>query len=319
MNLTLLCAGAVRCATSTSRNAARFATRSRLPQAALVAAALVLTTACSTVGATHDRHERIWHERIAGRVASVEVFDRTSGVQLPVYEHAGRRWVAGTPGHRYAVVVRNVTAERVLAVLAVDGVNAVTGATAAWDQNGYVFAPWQRWEIRGWRKSQERIAAFEFTALPDSYAARTGRPAHVGVIGVALFRERPPRVALPQAPLHAPRGEAAGASPEARSRADAASEPSASQTEANGARELGESRASRAAEKLGTGHGRSETSIVGTTEFERASAQPDQVVTIYYDSYANLVALGVIAPRTPVPAHPQPFPGSVGFVPDPPR
>ena len=34
-----------------------------------------------------------------------------------------------------------------------------------------------------------QTAAFYFTDLADSYAARTGRPDNVGVIGVALFRE----------------------------------------------------------------------------------------------------------------------------------
>ena len=47
-----------------------------------------------------------------------------------------------------------------------------------------------RVDIAGWRKNLARTAAFYFTELPDSYAARTGRPDHVGVIGVAVFRER---------------------------------------------------------------------------------------------------------------------------------
>ena len=34
------------------------------------------------------------------------------------------------------------------------------------------------------------VAAFTFTDSPNSYAERTGRPANVGVIGVAVFRER---------------------------------------------------------------------------------------------------------------------------------
>ena len=65
--------------------------------------------------------------------------------------------------------------------------------------------------------------------------------------------------------------------------------------------------------RLGTGHGRSETSVVTYTEFERATAVPDEVITIYYDSYRNLVAQGVI--RAPSLARPDPFPGR--FVPDP--
>jgi hypothetical protein len=70
-------------------------------------------------------------------------------------------------------------------------------------------------------------------------------------------------------------------------------------------------------QRLGTGHGRSESSYVTYTDFERARATPDEIVTIHYDSHANLVALGVIPSPQP---RPNPFPGSqLGFVPDPPR
>ncbi len=71
-----------------------------------------------------------------------------------------------------------------------DGVNVITGKTASPSQSGYVLDPWGLVDIDGWRKSMDQVAAFYFTALPDSYAARTGRPDNVGVIGVALFRER---------------------------------------------------------------------------------------------------------------------------------
>jgi hypothetical protein len=64
---------------------------------------------------------------------------------------------------------------------------------------------------------------------------------------------------------------------------------------------------------LGTGHGASENSPVRYTNFERASATPDEIITIHYDSYRNLLALGVI--KAPAIARPTPFPGQ--FVPDP--
>jgi hypothetical protein len=75
-------------------------------------------------------------------------------------------------------------------VLSVDGVNVLTGQTAATLQSGYVIDGGQSYAINGWRKSMEDVAQFVFTALPDSYAARTGRPGNVGVIGVAVYRER---------------------------------------------------------------------------------------------------------------------------------
>jgi hypothetical protein len=250
-----------------------------------------------------------------GALAEVEVLDRDTNTLLPIHWHNGQRYIAGEPGRRYAVVVRNRSGGRVLALVSVDGINAVTGETAAWDQGGYVFSPGQRWEVRGWRKSQDRIAAFEFTRLADSYAARTGRPDHVGVIGVALFREAPRPV--PPSPALSLRKQDSGVADSAvgaGANAERAQAPAAPSAEAAApARE-----ARRDAQRLGTGHGASEWSQVGTTQFERAQARPDEVITIRYDSRQNLMALGVI-PRPPRPLpQPDPFPGQLGFVPDPP-
>jgi len=128
--------------------------------------------------------------------ASIEIVDRTEGRVLPMYWHQGRRYVVGKPGNEYTIRVRNGGSGRVLAVMSVDGVNVITGDTASPQQSGYVLAPYESADIAGWRKSMARTAAFYFTALPDSYAARTGRPDNVGVIGVAVFRERARPIAL---------------------------------------------------------------------------------------------------------------------------
>ena len=145
------------------------------------------------------------------------IVDRDSGAVLKPHFYRGEYWVAGTPGARYAIEIRNRLGERLLAVTSVDGVNVVSGATAAWDQAGYVFGPGERYQITGWRKSDARVAAFTFTDSSNSYAERTGRPANVGVIGVAIFRERPAAAPLRAAddPLQAP----GSASPAARPKA----------------------------------------------------------------------------------------------------
>jgi hypothetical protein len=245
----------------------------------------------------------------------VEVVDRASGERLPVYWHEGQRWIAGTPGHRYAIALRNQSGGRILAVIAVDGVNALSGETASWDQTGYVLGPRSAAEITGWRKSRERVAAFEFTALEDSYAARTGRPENVGVIGVAVFRERP-RVVLAPPPIARfdERGATANESKPPAGAADA--ERSRADQGATGA--LARRAEQAPPSRLGTAHGRSETSPVTVTDFERARSQPDEVFIVRYDSRENLIATGVI--RRPFAGAPDAFPGSMsGFVPDPPR
>ncbi|GAB2509206.1 hypothetical protein [Lysobacter humi (ex Lee et al. 2017)] len=236
----------------------------------------------------------------AGRV-EMSVVDRDEGDVLPEYRHRGQTWVPGTPGHRYAVRLTNRSPERVLVVLSVDGVNAVSGQTADPSQAGYVLEPWQTTEVAGWRKSMRDVAQFYFSDFGDSYATRTGRPRNVGVIGIAVFDEArripPPRVYSPAAPERMEDGVVG----------DAASAPSAP------------AMARSRAQELGTGHGYREYSPVGQTGFRRAGA-PVQVTEIRYDDGHALAARG-IAPRLDrydrYEREPRAFPR--GFVPDPPR
>lgn len=234
----------------------------------------------------------------------MDVVDRDSGQWLPEYRHRGDTWIAGAPGHRYAVRLTNNSGERVLVVLSIDGVNAVTGQDAHPAQAGYVLAPWQSTEVAGWRKSLEDVAQFVFTDLPDSYAARTGRPDNVGVIGIAVFREaRPVVYEMPAPPpIAGARREARAAAPSAPA---AAAESAASDAVAQ--------------QRIGTGHGQREWSPVGRTEFVRASRHPSQVSELRYDDIDRLAALGIVPRHGPRYGYdaPRAFPG--GFVPDPPR
>jgi hypothetical protein len=248
----------------------------------------------------------------SGQLVDVQIVDRARNTALAEYRHRGSIYVAGRPGERYAVRLTNRSGERVLVVLSVDGVNAVSGQTATPAQTGYVLSPWQSADITGWRKSDAEAAAFYFTALPDSYAARTERPHNVGVIGVAVFRERMP-LPRPQpfepVPYSGGRDDGA-ARQESERRMGNNGSADGSLASASPSRERDSSVASRS-DKLGTGHGEREHSPIDRTSFERATSQPAEIVQVRYDSHANLVASGVIAPQR---ALPDPFPG---FVPDP--
>lgn len=242
----------------------------------------------------------------------VDLVDRDSGAVLPEYTHPQGIFVPGEPGRRYSVRLHNRSGERVLVVLSVDGVNAVTGDTADPSQAGYVLGPWETADILGWRKTLDDIAQFYFTALPDSYAARTGRPHNVGVIGIAVFGERPLVHARPD-PL--PRPPWARPGPYQRQAAEATAPAAAdeSMADASAARDTG------SAERIGTGHGAREWSPTRHTAFVRASRRPMQVTELRYESPQALVAMGIL-PRWPAYRHgadaPRAFPGS--FVPDPP-
>src|SRR5438105_1216705 len=71
-------------------------------------------------------------------LVQVDVYDRADRSTLPVYAKDGRRYIVGTPGHEYALRIRNRTAARVLVVTSVDGVDVISGDTAAPSQSGYV-------------------------------------------------------------------------------------------------------------------------------------------------------------------------------------
>ena len=242
-------------------------------------------------------------------LVALSVIDRDTGESLTVYRKDGVAYVAGRPGARYALRLQSQAGGRVLAVVSVDGINVIGGQTAAWNQTGYVLRAGQHYDVTGWRKSDDEVAAFEFAALGESYAARTGRPEHVGVLGVAVFMEKaepppvavaPPEVRIAPAPMAAP-------APAARSalrsvpdviRAESATVP---------------------AERLGTAHGERETDHIRNVEFERMTPQPQLVLRIEYDSRENLVAAGVI----PTPSRygrADPFPANAPqrYVPDPP-
>ncbi len=274
----------------------------------LAAASALALTACATPATA------------IGSMVDVNVTDRVTGETLPMYWHDGRWWVPGKPGNRYAVTLTNRSGGRTLTVISVDGVNVVSGETAAHDQTGYVLNHGQHAQITGWRKNLARVAAFEFTALPNSYAARTGRPDNVGVIGVAVFREKvryvpPPEPVSP--PLSRSKSEAGQDSARGGVAAQAPSSPSASNEASADARA---ERRDQQQQRLGTAHGRSEYAPTQHVAFERAQSTPDEKIMIHYDSRDNLIAMGAI----PQPRHrnhraPDPFPGTVGFVPDPPR
>ena len=285
----------------------------------------------------------------------VQIYDRTEGRLLPTYQFEGRTYVVGRPGNEYSISLRNRSGERLMAVTSVDGVNIVTGQTASPAQSGYVLSPWQTADISGWRKNLNNVAAFYFTDHGDSYASRTGRPNDVGVIGVAVYRERrvqppipyePYRESRPYGPSHeygyrsgpaesaasgAAQGRDAAAAPPPPAPASPAARPDSysNAPSAQSSADAGHARADpgsslRREKSLGTGHGRIEDSRTRYTDFQRASSSPDHVITIYYDTYNNLLAMGVpvwrddhrYGYRKPAP---RPFPRdpTLGFVPDP--
>jgi hypothetical protein len=260
--------------------------------------------------------------RGSGYRPQYEVEVVVNGVPLREYLHEGDNFVEGRAGDRYALRVRNNTGRRVEVVATVDGLDVVDGKTGGFSKRGYVIAPWQTYDIEGFRLDMGRVAAFRFGSVADSYAARKGDARNVGVIGVAFFAERqivrrpPPPPVRPDYPDYddwrwgtrggAGRAEQAPAAKSAPGDAGsgsfgAADKPTALPAPAceamanrGYARDDSWAAPPRSRPGLGTEFGESRHSNVRETSFVRAnSSSPTEVVTVRYNDRAGLVAMGV--------------------------
>jgi hypothetical protein len=232
--------------------------------AGLACCSVDLSAHAETPASPLPRSETAWRPPVSA-VPRLEVIDDEMR-KLPTFAQAGRAFVLGSVGERYRLHIVNPTASRVEAVVSVDGQDAVDGRPASVAKRGYLVPAFGDVTVDGWRTSLDTVAAFRFSPVRGSYAARTGRDQNVGVIGVAFFRERAP-IALRRVPVPTPRADAAA--------------PPAPPPAASGAGGGGRSRAdaprSAASEErpgLGTQYGEQHDSHVSEVPFERASVRP---------------------------------------------
>ncbi len=230
------------------------------------------------------------------------------GHTLPVFRHRGRTYVLGQLGQRYEVLVRNNSNRRVEAVVSIDGLDAIDGKRGDLRKRGYIVEPWQTLRIDGFRVSLRDVAAFRFSRVRSSYAARTGRPRNIGVIGVAIFPERTTcrgkcrpwwRRWVGNRGRHSNRdGSRDHAEHMRRKDTDAASgKPSAERAPKSAAKSKGyrhSRRHRRSRRGLGTEFGERRYSPVHEMTFRRANKRrPATTMTIRYNDRAGLQALGI--------------------------
>ena len=125
---------------------------------------------------------------------------RENGEVAPTYAQKDRFYVQGNANERYVIRVTNPTANRVEAVISVDGLDVVDGESGDLRKRGYVIQPYGEVRIEGFRTSQADVATFRFSAVSESYAGKKGKARNVGVIAAAIFEEE----AQPQQQIVAP-------------------------------------------------------------------------------------------------------------------
>lgn len=296
---------------------------------------LLMGAAVFACGPSVAEAHRPWHDSghyhqpqpIPAQEVSVN-FESPEGGVIQTYWHDGSLYVAGHNGSRYNLRLQNNTGERVEAVVTVDGRDVVSGQLGNYKtQRGYVIEAYGSVTIEGFRQSLEQVAAFRFTDIGNSYSARRGSPQHVGVIGVAVFKEHQPRfrprpqpTPIATRPYYEPYagGDAGGYDyKSAESRNAPAADPAPAAPPMGGAGRAksaydyddvaAESAMARPrSNRLGTEYGESTYSAVREVSFTRKhSRRPDSLLTVYYDSLDGLRARGV--PVDPVYYPPAPL------------
>src|SRR6267378_2676603 len=115
------------------------------------------------------------------------------GRPLEEYAARGRTYVQAIEGAEYELRIRNPLPVRVAVALSVDGLNSIDARhTTAWEASKWVIGPYQTIHISGWQVSSERARHFYFTTERDSYGAKLGQTANLGVISAVFFSERHP-------------------------------------------------------------------------------------------------------------------------------
>jgi hypothetical protein len=165
----------------------------------------VLTVLAAALLAAPAAQAGVW--QASGSLVDISV--EVEGMAAPLYfarDGSGRYYLEARAGSAYAVRISNHSPERIGVVLAVDGLNAISGerelgpVDPARRGRMYVIDPWGDVQVRGWRTSLEDVRRFTFVDERGSYAARTGRAnGKMGWIQAWAYRERfVPRISPPR-------------------------------------------------------------------------------------------------------------------------
>lgn len=244
--------------------------------------------------------------RIAGSggevsLGAVSVQLRSHGSSLPHFWHHGQIFVLGRRGQPYSILIRNLTNQRIEVVTAVDGRDVINGQPTRPDiHRGYVLNPYAYVDITGFRTSQHSVAAFRFSSISSSYAARMGGPLYdIGSIRVSVFREHQPIAYIPHPhPVPFRRGAHDGRAEEQRQPAtrDADREPAPSRAKsAAGMPYHRWRRPFRPPHQpgLGTAYGEHQHAPSVFTTFRRASMAPTWQLALRYNNCAGFQNTGI--------------------------
>lgn len=230
------------------------------------------------------------NQRVIQRSFEVQLL--VDGRPLEEYYARGKKYVEAREGAEYEVRVRNPLPYRVAVALSVDGLNTIDARrTTAWNASKWVIEPHGTITVGGWQMSSERARQFYFTSERDSYGAKLGQTANLGVVSAVFFRElRRPIPITPPRQIYKDDG---------RRRSDAPSEkaePSSREAAPSSARSQAGIAPVPDDDYAATGIGRSVHNDVRWVNLELESQAAGEVM-IRYEYYPALVRLGILPRR----------------------
>jgi hypothetical protein len=111
------------------------------------------------------------------------------------YIHNKDTFIEGREGSEFTIRLKNpYIANRVKAVISVDGLSVLDGKPASDKSTGYILENNQSLDIKGWRINDSEVRKFVFSSIKGSYSAKTSNDTNnVGVIAVKYFLEKYPQ------------------------------------------------------------------------------------------------------------------------------
>ena len=217
------------------------------------------------------------------------------------YFARGRRYIEALENAEYELRIHNPTSSRVAVALSVDGMNTIDARhTSAWDAHKWVIEPYGSITVRGWQMSSENARRFYFTSERDSYGAKIGQTANLGVIAAVFFRERKPVVITRVTP-----GRREEKSINKEDRPSKEPVPSSGESAGTIDRDAEKSRATNSYpppddESAATGIGRTINNGVTWIQMD-LDPRPAGEITMRYEFRAGLVRLGIVPRDYPRP------------------
>lgn len=144
-------------------------------------------------GQYHTGFDQLYSIRISDLEYAVRDANFNS---LPItrsYNNSTGKWqyaVVARVGTQYQLYVRNYSHRVDYEIVAtVDGLDVLSGKAGSLQNNGYIIRAGDSLAIKGFRKNNRTVAAFEFSDVAQSYAAHSaqGDARNAGIIGFAAF------------------------------------------------------------------------------------------------------------------------------------